>query len=266
VSRIGIVRIALALIVIGGLVLAAAWFGQRRLIYFPDRTAPAPGGSFRDVTLRTEDGLALTAWLLRPARTDRGTAVLVTPGNAGHRAYRAPLATGLADAGFTVLLLDYRGYGGNPGSPTEDGLARDARAARAYLDGLGFGADRIVYFGESLGAAVAVGLATEHPPAALVLRSPFTDLAATGREHYPWLPVGLLLRDKYPVADRLARVRVPTTVIYGTADTIVPPAQSRSVAERSAGPTREVALPGANHNDPSLTHGPQVIAAVTTTP
>ncbi|MCA2218324.1 alpha/beta hydrolase [Jidongwangia harbinensis] len=262
--RIGIVRIALVAVLVAALVLAAAWLGQRRLIYFPDRTAPAAGSPFRDVTLRTEDDLELTAWLLRPARDDRGTAVLVTPGNAGHRAYRAPLATALGDAGFTVLLLDYRGYGGNPGFPTEDGLARDARAARAYLGGLGFGADRLVYFGESLGAAVAVGLAAEHPPAALVLRSPFTDLAATGRAHYPWLPVGLLLRDRYPVADRLARTPVPTTVIYGTADTVVPPAQSRSVAERAAGPVRTVVLPGADHNDPSLTHGPEVIAAVTT--
>jgi fermentation-respiration switch protein FrsA (DUF1100 family) len=256
------VRILLVVLLLAGLLLAAAWFGQRRLIYFPDRSAPVAGGAFADVTLRTEDGLDLTGWLMRPARGDRGAAVLVTPGNAGHRGHRAPLAAALGDAGFTVLLLDYRGYGGNPGSPTEDGLARDARAGRAYLDGLGFGDDRIVYFGESLGAAVAVGLAVERPPAALVLRSPFTDLAATGRTHYPWLPVGLLLRDRYPVADRLATVRVPTTVLYGSADTIVPAAQSRAVAERAGGPVRVVVLDGAGHNDPVLTHGPEVIAAV----
>jgi pimeloyl-ACP methyl ester carboxylesterase len=255
-----VVRTALVVLLVTGLLGAAAWFGQRRLIYLPDRSAPVAPAPYQEVALRTGDGLELTAWLRRPASRDLGVAVLVTPGNAGNRAHRVPLADGLAAQGFTVLLLDYRGYGGNPGSPTGDGVVRDARAARAYLDGLGL--DRVVYFGESLGAAVAVRLATEQPPAALVLRSPFTDLAATGREHYPWLPVGLLLRDRFPVADLVARVRVPTTVVYGTADSIVPAAQSRAVAERAGGPVRAVEVAGADHNDPALTHGPDVIAAV----
>ncbi|MEV4641972.1 alpha/beta hydrolase [Actinoplanes sp. NPDC049548] len=262
-SRMGTVRIAGIVLLVALSLLAAAWWGQRRLIYFPDRSTPAAPKPFQAVSLRTEDGLTLTAWLWRPSRVDRETAVLVTPGNAGHRGYRVPLATALGDAGFTVLLLDYRGYGGNPGTPSQNGLADDARAARAYLDDAGFGDDRTVYFGESLGAAVAVALAVERPPAALVLRSPFTDLAAAGRAHYPWLPVGLLLRDRFPVADLLPTVRVPTTVIYGSADTVVPPEQSRAVAERAGGPVRVVRLDGADHNDPLLTHGPQVINAVT---
>ena len=262
-SRIGAVRIAGVALLVVVLLLAAAWFGQRRLIYFPDRSTPAVPEPFQAVTLHTGDDLTLTAWLLRPSRNDRGTAVLVTPGNAGHRGYRVPLATALGDAGFTVLLLEYRGYGGNPGTPSQDGLAHDARAARAYLDDAGFGDDRTVYFGESLGAAVAVALAVERPPAALVLRSPFTDLAATGRAHYPWLPVGLLLRDRFPVADLLLTVRVPTTVIYGNADTVVPPEQSRAVADGAGGPVRVVLLDGVDHNDALLTHGPQVINAVT---
>src|SRR5690606_5677574 len=127
-----------------------------------------------EVSLHTEDGLTLGGWLIAPTGPDRGVHVLVAAGNAGHREYRAPLARRLAAEGFTVLLFDYRGFGGNPGRPTEQGLAADARAARAFLlDQAGARPDRLIYFGESLGSGVVTGLAVTHPPAGLLLRSPF---------------------------------------------------------------------------------------------
>jgi pimeloyl-ACP methyl ester carboxylesterase len=240
--------------------LTAAWVGQRRLIYFPDRGSPSVPAGVAEVDLATADGLTLTAWLLPPAGSDTRTAVLVASGNAGNRRDRLPLASALADLGLTVLLLDYRGYGGNPGHPTEEGLAHDARAGLEHLTEAGF--TRIVYFGESLGAGVVAGLATEHAPAGLVLRSPFVDLAAVAGHHYPVLPVRLLLRDRYPVADAVGRVRAPTVVIYGDADSTVPPEQSRTVADRAAGPVTVVVVGGADHNDLELSHGPAVIGAV----
>jgi uncharacterized protein len=262
-------RFVLVVLLLLALLATAAWVLQRRLIYFPDRSAPPPADRVvpgaRDVTLRTADGLSLAAWLVPPSTgsPDRRLAVLVAHGNAGNRLSRAPLAAALADLGLTVLLVDYRGYGGNPGSPGEEGLARDVRAARAYLvDQAGIPAGRLLYYGESLGAAVVTALATQHPPAGLVLRSPFTDLPAVGREHYPLLPVRLLLRDRFPVAGLLERVTVPTVVIYGTADSIVPPAQSIAVAGHAAGPVRLVAVDGADHNDASLLAGEQLVGAV----
>jgi pimeloyl-ACP methyl ester carboxylesterase len=263
------VRIALVVLLIVALVVAAAWLLQRRLIYFPDSSAPPPAAQVvagaRDVTLQTDDGLRLGAWLVGPppGTTDRHLAVLVAHGNAGNRLDRVPLAAALAGHGLTVLLVDYRGYGGNPGNPSEDGLARDIQAARTFLvDQAGFPAERLLYYGESLGAAVVTGLAVRHPPAALILRSPFTDLPAAGREHYPFLPVRRLLRDRFPVADLIARITAPTLIVYGTADTIVPPAQSRTVAERAAGEVRVVAVEGADHNDASLLNGRQLISAI----
>src|SRR5205807_5382312 len=134
----------------------------------------------------------------------------------------------LADAGCQVLLFDYRGYGRNPGSPSEAGLLADARAARAYLRTRSdVDERRLVYFGESLGAAVAVALAVEEPPGALVLRSPFRSLAEVGRLHYPYLPVDLMLADRYPTADRIARVQAPLLVIAAERDEIIPVEQSR---------------------------------------
>jgi uncharacterized protein len=256
-------RSVLVVLVLLVVVLAVLWSVQRRLIYFPAREAPVAVAGAEDVVLETSDGLRLSAWLV-PA-TAPVAAVLVTPGNAGNRADRLPLAAALAAAGLTVLLLDYRGYGGNPGGPSEEGLARDARAGWNYLTGHGFPPERIVLFGESLGAAVATRLAadvTGPPPRGLVLRSPFASLAAVGREHYPFLPVGALLRDRYEVAEQVGRVRVPTIVVYGTADTVVPPAQSRTVAGAAANLVDVVAVDGADHNDAVLGAGHAAIDAV----
>jgi alpha-beta hydrolase superfamily lysophospholipase len=262
-----VVRPALVVLVVLALLLALVWLAQRRLIYFPDRsqvpsvTAVLPAAS--DVTLTTSDGLELGAWYVPPGGPDRRLTVLVAPGNGGNRLGRVPLVRALAGAGFGVFLFDYRGYGGNPGRPTGAGLARDVRAAHDHLvETRGVPADRIIYFGESLGAAVVAELATEREPAGLVLRSPFTDLAAVGAEHYPFLPVGLLLWDRLPVADHVARVAVPTAVVYGTGDSIVPPEQSREVARRAAGPVQVTEIAGADHNDPELFDSPELVAAV----
>jgi pimeloyl-ACP methyl ester carboxylesterase len=257
------VRILVVILVVIVLAIGLLWLGQRRIIYLPDRSAPVPTAPVREIAISTSDGLRLSAWLVPSSGPDRGIAVLVAPGNAGNRAHRLPLAAAMARAGLTVLLLDYRGYGGNPGGPSEEGLAYDVRAGLTYLTGAGFGRDRIVYFGESLGAAVVTELAVEHPPAGLVLRSPFVDLASVGAQLYPFLPVRWLLRDRFPVAEHITRVAVPTTVIYGTADSVVAPEQSRTVADRGAGPVRVVVIEGADHNDPSLTDGVAVIDAVT---
>jgi uncharacterized protein len=261
-----VLRTAGIVLVLFAVLVGLLWAFQRRLIYLPDSGPTATAGSVlpgaREVALETGDGLRLAAWYL-PGSAPDAAGVLVANGNGGHRGLRAPLARALGDAGLSVLLFDYRGYAGNPGTPSEGGLALDVRAARTFLlDEAGVPADRLLYFGESLGAAVVAELATEHPPAGLVLRSPFVDLASVGAVHYPFLPVRAVLRDRYPVAEHVARVQVPTTVVYGSGDSIVPPDQSRAVADASAGLHRLVEVPGADHNDPVLLDGNAVVAAV----
>ncbi len=256
-----------AMVVVAALLLTLLWAFQRQLIYFPGSAQPGraseviPGG--RDVTLKTSDHLQLGAWFFPAGAAGRGVTVLVANGNAGNRSLRAPLAVALARAGLSVLLFDYRGFGGNPGTPTEEGLDLDARAAHLFLvDETGVRPNRLLYYGESLGAAVVTRLAAELAPGGLVLRSPFVDLASVGSVHYPFLPVRALLKDHYPVADLLARVAVPTIVVYGTRDSIVPPEQSRAVAAAAAGRAHVVAIEGADHNDRVLLNGAQLIDAV----
>jgi fermentation-respiration switch protein FrsA (DUF1100 family) len=259
-------RAVIAVVVVVALMVALAWVFQRRLIYIPDRSPVPPAAAVlpgaRDVVLTTADGLRLGAWLVPPSGPARGVSVLVAGGNGGNREYRAPLARALSAAGMTVLLMDYRGYGGNPGAPTEEGLTLDAEAAYDHLARAG---EPIIYFGESLGAGVVTGLALRRPPAGMVLRSPFTDLAAAGQLAYPFLPVRPLLWDRFPVAERVAAMpAVPTTVVYGARDTIVPPQLSRAVAAAAPSLVESIEIKDAGHNDLTMLDGPEVIGAVRT--
>jgi len=258
-------RVALLLILILGF-LATVWVTQRWLIYFPTAGLPSPPAvrlpRASEVTFQTADGLTLRAWFVPADRPGRVT-VLFLSGNGGNRAMRAPLAEALASRGIATMLVDYRGYGGNPGRPSESGLAEDARAARAYLaQRADVDPTRIVYFGESLGTGVAVRLATEQPPLAMVLRSPYTSLVDVGRRHYPYLPVSLLLTDRFASMDRIGRVTCPVLVIAGTRDTVVPADQSKRLFDALRSPAKELLMiEGADHNDYELLAGTELIDA-----
>jgi uncharacterized protein len=262
--------IALVVVAVLAASLGLLWAFQRRLIYLPSPGPVPPAATVlpgaEDVAFPTADGLRLKGWFIPPVDTPKrpspnpGPAVLVCNGNGGDRSMRAGLAEELAGMGLAVLLFDYRGYGGNPGSPTEEGLADDARAALEYLAGRPeVDPGRVVYLGESLGAAVALRLAVERPPAALVLRSPFASLAEVGRRHYPVLPVSLLLRDRYDSAALVGRLTAPLLVVAGSRDRIVPVSHSRRLFAAAPQPKRLVVLDGADHNDHDLHAGPRLV-------
>lgn len=233
-------------------VAAVVFFGQRSVYYQPDRTDPGSvtahldAGS--DVILHTDDGLDLRAWRIDPGRP-RGMAVLYLPGNGGNRAGRLGIGQELAERGFTVLLLDYRGFGGNPGRPSEDGLAADARAAAAYLRSEGFEPGATLYVGESIGTGVAAHLAISDPPAGVLLRSPFTSLGAR-IDHSTGVPMGWIMRDEFDTLSRMGSIDVPVTVLAGASDTLIPPGMSLEVAGAAPRLHHYEEVPGAGHNDP----------------
>jgi fermentation-respiration switch protein FrsA (DUF1100 family) len=248
-------------------VLLLIWAGQRSLIYFPDRHVPSPDvtglADVEAVRIQAAGGVTLQAWFLRSRARQPSPAAIVFNGNAGNRAYRSSLAAALRGLGLSVLLFDYRGFGDSEGSPGEVGLYEDARAVRRYLAGRSdVRSDRLVYFGESLGSAVAVRLAIEQAPAALILRSPFTSLVDVGRLHYPILPVGWLLRDRFSTIDAIASVRSPVLIVAGDRDRIVPLEQSRRLFERAPEPRELVVVRGADHNDAALLDGRELMKAV----
>ncbi len=259
VIRIGI-GLALAYLVL----VAAAYLWQRKLTYYPDPTLTAPGAAgvpeMEVVSLTTNDGLELQAWYAPPS--PGRPVVLYVHGNAGNIAGRGHKVRPYLDAGYGVLLVEYRGYGGNPGSPSEAGLYSDARAGFAFLAKAGIAPEEVVLYGESLGAAVAVEVALGQSLKALVLEAPFTSLADIGALAYPYLPVRLLAREGYRSAAKIGRVRALVVIVHGEADRTVPVAMGRAMLKAAPEPKFGLFLPGLGHNNLGDSSAPAQILAI----
>jgi fermentation-respiration switch protein FrsA (DUF1100 family) len=175
---------------------------------------------------------------------------------------RVPHAALLCAAGLDVLLFDYRGYGRSSGRASEEGTYRDARAARAALLARPeVDAGRVVYLGESLGAAVALALALEHPPAGLVLMSAFTSIRDMARRHYPIVPPPVV-PDGYPSLRRVRDLRAPLLVLHGDRDAVVPPLHGEALYDAAPEPKRLHVFAGAGHNDLVARAGDEWAAAI----
>ena len=228
---------------------AAAWLSQERLIFFPqpltDTThLPAHAKPF---DLVAPDGTRLAGFELA-GRVQPAPVVLYFGGNAEE------VSRTLADArwprDWTIVGINYRGYGRSEGSPGEraligDALALyDAVAARADID-----RTRIVVAGRSLGSGVAARVASERPVAGAVLVSPYDSLVEVGRSHYPWLPVSWLLRHRFDSLSAVKKAQAPLLTIVGSGDSIIPPSRSRLLHDAWPGPKEWTEIRGAGHND-----------------
>ena len=234
----------------GGIVGLMCAF-QRNLLYGPTPGQPErPAYGAEDMMIaryQTVDGLDLTGWY-RPAAEGRAT-IVYFHGNGGHLGERVFKARPYMDRGYGMLLVGYRGYSGNPGRPTEVGLYSDGRAAIEWLAGQGVPAERIVLYGESLGSGVAVQMATEHPVAAAVLEAPFTSIADVGQRQYPFVPVDMLLVDRFDNLSKIDQLGAPLLVVHGERDRTVPPAFGRRLLAAAPEPKHGVFIPEAGHAD-----------------
>lgn len=223
--------IALIVVFLYIAVLAALYFRQRDLIYPGNGGKPglvASEAGFDEVMLTTDDGLKLRA-LYRAPPPGMPT-LLMFHGNGHAVAGSAAAMRPLIGDGYGMLLSEYRGFGGNPGHPSEQGLYRDARAAWGWLRGKGVSANRIVIVGYSLGTGVAAQLALEHRPRALVLIAGYTDIPHVTRQHYPWIPAEWLVTELFRTIDKLPRIACPILLLHGRDDDTIPADNSVALA------------------------------------
>lgn len=249
--------------------VAAVYLLQRRMMYFPDVSRPEfsayQGERLHEVQLTTADGLTLSAGY-RPPAAEGAPVIVYFHGNAGHHGHRAALVQPYLAAGYGALLASYRGYGGNPGAPSEAGLYADAHAALDWLEAQGVAPARIVLFGESLGSGVAVQLAKERHLAgqgvgAIVLQAPFTSTVDVGARHYWYLPVSLLMRDRFDSASKIGEIGTPLLVLYSDSDTVVPPRLSKALFDAAAEPKELREYPQAGHNGFEMSNAPNDVIA-----
>lgn len=232
---------------------ALMFFAQDGLLFLPGipgreiaATPAAVGLPYEEIVLTTEDGVSLSAWWV-PAAPARATLVHFH-GNAGNIGDRLELLQVFHALGLNVLLFDYRGYGKSTGSPSEDGVYRDAQAVWRHLTReRGLAPGQIVLHGQSLGGAVACWLAAREHPAALILESSFTSVPDLAAELYPWLPVRLLARLRFNTRECLERVTAPVLVIHSRDDEIIPYAHGQRLFEAAREPKRMLELRG-DHN------------------
>lgn len=239
----------IVLICYAGLV-AVMYVVQRALMYFPYTVRMTPEEAdfpqAQDVMLRAADGTNVIAWLVPPK--ERKPLVLYFHGNGGSLAHRVARFRRLIDDGTGLLALSYRGYGGSEGSPTEEGLIADARAAYDFARSNYPGA-RIVLWGESLGTGVAVAIAGEKDVAAVILEAPFTSAADVAFSAYPIIPVRLLMKDQFRSDERIGRVKAPVLIMHGERDRVVPFRLGERLFAMANEPKQFVRFPDGGHED-----------------
>jgi pimeloyl-ACP methyl ester carboxylesterase len=229
---------------------AMIYFAQRSLMYFPDRTATTPAAAglpeASEVPLTASDGVRIHVWQVPPQPGK--PVILYFHGNGGALRYRVERFRRLIGAGVGLVALEYRGYGGLSGRPSEQGLIRDAEAAYAYTAAR-YPTPQIVVWGESLGTGVAVALAAEKPVGRLILEAPFTSALAIAQSRYWYLPVRLLMKDQFRSDQRIKKVTAPLLILHGVHDRTVPFSMGERMFELANKPKHIVRFLDGGHED-----------------
>jgi uncharacterized protein len=226
------------------------FLNQDRFVYYPiaqiNMYPSDIGLDYEDVWLGTEDGIMINAWFFEQKKSDK--VVLVFHGNGGNISYNLDLAKGLLKYHFSVMLLDYRGYGKSKGKPSEEGTYLDSQAAFDYLlTQKGYKPDDIILLGRSLGGPIAARLASISSPRALVLDSTFTSLKDIGSKVYPFLPVRRFFKFDYDTLSYIKRTDIPVLIIHSTEDDTIPFDHAQRLLEAVNTKKRLIEIKG-NHN------------------
>ena len=247
-----LLRFALIGLLSYGVIVLAVYLGQRSMQYFPDRDLGDPklpeALPASVLKIKTEDGLENIAWFSPPA--DKTAKVFIHfHGNGGNISHRAANAAFYQKLGYGFFLCEYRGYGGNPGKPTEQGLYHDARACVNYLLDNGYRLDQLVFYGESIGSGVAVQMALEFQPRRLVLEAPFSSAADVAKSAYGFLPVDMMMLDRFDSIDKITGIKTSLLVIHGTNDRVVPYRLGKKLFDKAKHPKEFIAVEGGGHSN-----------------
>jgi fermentation-respiration switch protein FrsA (DUF1100 family) len=238
------------------LVVGILYVFQRNLMFLPASHVGSPAavgaGDMREVTLATADGLALRSWY-KPAKDGRPT-MIYFHGNGGNISARAKRVRPYLNAGLGVLLVGYRGYGDNAGSPSEEGFYEDARAAARFIEAEKIPFDQVVLYGESLGSAVAIHLAAEQaatgePFAAVIGEGAPSSVVDVAARRYPFAPVRTLIKDRFDSRAKVGAIKAPLLLLHGEDDTVVPQRFGQALFDAAAEPKTAEWIDGAGHNN-----------------
>jgi fermentation-respiration switch protein FrsA (DUF1100 family) len=259
-----VVAIATGLLVGYVGVCGVMFMRQESFVFFPEQAlAGRPsdvGLRYEEVRLRTADGLTLGAWWI-PAERPQG-ALVFAHGNGGNISHRLDKVTLLHKLGLSVLAFDYRGYGESEGKPSEEGTYRDMDTAVAFvMREKACPAGRLLFYGESLGGAVAVEAASRQQPTGLILESTFTSVPAMARLYYSWLPTGLFLKIRFDSLARIPAVNCPKLILHSPDDDIVPYAMGRELFAAASEPKAFADLRG-GHNSGGIADSPLARSAL----
>ena len=219
-----IVTILLTFVFIYFFILISTYVFQRNLLYHPSENnyfGDQLEVKIEKVKIKTQDNIELLSWY-HNKNIDRYKTILFLHGNAGTLENRIHKINHFKDMNINFLLVAWRGFNGNKGKPTEKGLYEDARSAVVWLKSKGIKENNIVIYGESLGTGVATEIAQKKNFAGVILESPFTSMIEAGKTKYPYLPVRLLLKDKYESNKKIKNIKSPILIMHGKVDKIVP--------------------------------------------
>ncbi len=217
-------QILLIFVLIYFFILVSTYLFQRNLLYHPTENnyfGDKITVSIDKVKIKTKDNIELSSWFHNKNINEYKT-VLFLHGNAGSLENRIHKINHFKDIDINFLIIAWRGFSGNKGKPTEQGLYEDARSAVRWLKTKGVKENNIIIYGESLGTGVAAEIAQNKNFAGIILESPFTSMIAAGKDKYPYLPVRLLLKDKYESDKKIKNINIPILIMHGKVDNIVP--------------------------------------------
>ena len=205
-------------------ILISTYVFQRNLLYHPKENnyfGDLLTVEIEKVKISTQDRIELLSWYHNKNLNNYKT-ILFLHGNAGSLENRIHKINHFKDMNVNFLLISWRGFSGNKGKPTEKGLYEDAKSAVAWLKSKGVNENNIIIYGESLGTGVATEIAQNKNFAGIILESPFTSMIDAGKNKYPYLPVRLLLKDKYESNKKIKNINSPILIMHGKVDKIVP--------------------------------------------